>query len=107
MKAALNGVPSLSTLDGWWVEGFVDGVTGWTIPTDERLVDDPAEPRRPPSPCNDVLGSRVLPTYYSEPYGVLPLGRSSIVLNGSFFSAQRMVDEYAGRAYGLGFGFRV
>ena len=31
MKAALNGVPSLSVMDGWWIEGHVEGVTGWAI----------------------------------------------------------------------------
>jgi glycogen phosphorylase len=34
MKAAINGVPSLSILDGWWVEGCLEGVTGWAIGED-------------------------------------------------------------------------
>src|SRR5207302_8667699 len=36
MKAALNGVPSLSIRDGWWVEGHIEGVTGWCIGESRR-----------------------------------------------------------------------
>jgi starch phosphorylase len=47
MKAALNGVPSLSILDGWWVEGCVEGVTGWAIGelrhSGDESVDNPAD----------------------------------------------------------------
>lgn len=102
MKAALNGVPSLSTLDGWWIEGAVDGVTGWTIGSaDEGGPEEAADRGRAADLLYDTLEARVLPTYYKEPTGVLGLGRSAIALNGSFFSAQRMVDEYIRRAYGL------
>src|ERR1019366_5838764 len=40
MKAALNGVPSFSVLDGWWVEGCVEGVTGWAIGSDSKIGGD-------------------------------------------------------------------
>ena len=40
MKAALNGIPSLSILDGWWVEGCVEGVTGWAIGGDDKISGD-------------------------------------------------------------------
>ena len=65
MKAAMNGVPNLSILDGWWPEGCEHGVTGWTIgdPDPRRSVrraDDAA--RRAPR-CYDVLEREVLPAY--------------------------------------------
>jgi starch phosphorylase len=92
MKAALNGVPSLSTLDGWWAEGGIDGLTGWTI------VDAAG-----PDAANrlyDALEEVVVPTYYKDREALVAMGRQAIALNGSFFSADRMVDEYCRRAYG-------
>jgi starch phosphorylase len=93
MKAAVNGVPSLSTLDGWWVEGFVDGVTGWAIDT----AGDGHDADR----LYDLLEETVVPTYYKDRDALVAMGRHAISLNGSFFSAHRMVDEYARRAYAL------
>ncbi|HVC13755.1 MAG TPA: alpha-glucan family phosphorylase [Acidimicrobiales bacterium] len=99
MKAALNGVPSLSTLDGWWLEGCVDGVTGWAIgaPTDERAPTD--EGAEDADRLYRALEGVVVPMYYKDPDALLAIGRNAIALNASFFSAHRMVDEYARRAY--------
>jgi glycogen phosphorylase len=103
MKAALNGVPSLSTLDGWWLEGFVDGVTGWAIGTP-----DAADAERHGAGDDErlyaVLEEVVVPTYYKDRDAMTVMGRHAIALNGSFFSAQRMLDEYARRAYRLATG---
>jgi starch phosphorylase len=44
MKAALNGLPSLSVLDGWWIEGCIEGVTGWSIGTTGSGVGQPPQP---------------------------------------------------------------
>jgi len=104
MKAALNGVPSLSVLDGWWVEGHIEGVTGWaigadlgaavTLPIGDAVVDaaDGAELDR-------VLAEVVAPLYYGRPDDFTAVCRFAIALNGSFFTAQRMVGEYEDRAY--------
>jgi starch phosphorylase len=46
MKAALNGVPSLSVLDGWWIEGHIEGVTGWSIGVENDAAGDPAPESR-------------------------------------------------------------
>ena len=107
MKAALNGVPSLSILDGWWVEGHVEGVTGWAVGPDPGRRGRPAAlaTRRPtgtmrPS-STDVLGEVVAPLYYRRPDAFASVSRSAMALNGSFFTTQRMVREYAARAYGL------
>ena len=96
MKAALNGVPSLSVLDGWWIEGHVEGVTGWSI-------GDSWEPESNPSAeivsLYDKLESAILPMFYHRPHAYAEVMRSAIALNGSFFNAQRMMFQYLKNAY--------
>ncbi len=94
MKAALNGVPSLSVLDGWWVEGHVEGVTGWAI-GDDRELDIAGEAKS----LYDKLEHAILPLYYGKPDGYAEIGRSAISLNGSYFHTQRMVLQYVRNAY--------
>jgi starch phosphorylase len=96
MKAALNGVPSLSTLDGWWLEGWVEGVTGWAI-RDARH--DGGSRAHAAERLYSALEQTVLPAYYEDPAALVAVGRHAIALNGSFFSAHRMADEYLRRAY--------
>ena len=95
MKAALNGVPSLSVLDGWWIEGHVEGVTGWSI-GDSTLDGDQSKD------ANEIyikLERVILPLYYGLPFAYAEVMRSSIALNGSFFNTQRMVGQYVRNAY--------
>jgi starch phosphorylase len=105
MKAALNGVPSLSVLDGWWLEGHVEGVTGWAIGHDGE--GDVAEPesgdRDHAVALYDVLERAVLPTFYRRREEFIDMMRHTIALNGGFFTAQRMLQEYLAKAY-LGTG---
>jgi starch phosphorylase len=100
MKAALNGVPSLSVLDGWWIEGHIEGVTGWSIGEKPRL---PAEPHggEDAELLYQKLESVILPLYYGKRTGYLEIMRHAIALNGSFFNTERMVSEYARQAYRL------
>ncbi len=105
MKAALNGVPSFSVLDGWWVEGHVEGVTGWSIgaPGDDA-VGQATESKMPDLPEDaaslyDKLERVILPLYYRDPTGWAEVMRSSISLNGSLFTAQRMLAQYVAHAY--------
>ena len=97
MKAALNGVPSLSVLDGWWREGHLEGVTGWAVGPRER------HPQRTDEDdahaLYDVLRRRVLPLFAGAPDEWTAVMRSTIAVNGSFFNAQRMLMEYAIHAY--------
>jgi glycogen phosphorylase len=98
MKAALNGVPSLSVLDGWWIEGHIEGVTGWSI--GEHGV--PAEEQDASSHGTllyDKLESVVLPTFYNERDRFIDVMRHCIALNGSFFNTHRMVQQYVLNAY--------
>jgi starch phosphorylase len=96
MKAALNGVPSLSVLDGWWVEGHIEGVTGWAIGGDINDSDDPAEHAER---LYDQLEGTILPRFYRDPDEWTRTMRSAMALNGSFFTTQRMVRQYDDLAY--------
>ncbi len=96
MKAALNGVPSLSILDGWWVEGHVEHVTGWAIGGDGA---EPEDPSRDAASLFDKLEQVILPLYYGKPEAYDKVRRSAIALNGSFFNTQRMVSQYLANAY--------
>jgi len=96
MKAALNGVPSLSILDGWWIEGHVEGVTGWSIGDSWDLESNPSAEV---ASLYDKLESVILPMFYQHPHAYAEVMRSAIALNGSFFNAQRMMLQYLRNAY--------
>jgi starch phosphorylase len=100
MKAALNGVPSLSILDGWWIEGWIEGETGWAI--GETCALDHAHPDRADADAAslyDKLEHVVVPLFLREPGGFADVMRHCISLNGSFFNTQRMVSQYVLKAY--------
>jgi glycogen phosphorylase len=96
MKAALNGVPSFSILDGWWLEGHVEGVTGWAIGDRHDGGIDYSEEV---NSLYDKLEYVILPLYYNDPEAYTEVRRSTIALNGSFFHTQRMVLQYLRNAY--------
>lgn len=101
MKAALNGVPSLSILDGWWVEGHIEGVTGWSIGEPRRSVeqDPPAESNKEAESLYWKLENVILPMFYKEPKAYIQIMQHAIAINGSFFNTQRMVQQYITDAY--------
>jgi starch phosphorylase len=102
MKAALNGVPSLSVLDGWWLEGHVEGVTGWAIGSDSPHPLEPAvDSATHATALYDALERVVLPAFYQRRDAFIDVMRYAIALNGSFFTAQRMLQEYVTKAYNL------
>lgn len=96
MKAALNGVPSLSVLDGWWIEGHAEGATGWAITADSDAAEDSSAES---TSLYNKLEEAILPTFYGRPSRFAEIMRSTIALNGSFFNAQRMVSQYVANAY--------
>ena len=99
MKAALNGVPSFSVLDGWWIEGHVEGVTGWSIgETNGRDNDAEAEVQS----LYKKLEQIILPLFYKDADNFTEVMRSAIAINGSFFNTQRMVFQYLRNAYAPG-----
>ena len=100
MKAAINGVPSLSVLDGWWIEGCIDGVTGWAISNTE----EPAKELPPGSNHEaEILYSRlentIIPMYYHDRSAYMEIMRNTIAINGSFFNTERMISQYVTKAY--------
>jgi starch phosphorylase len=96
MKAALNGVPSLSVLDGWWIEGHVEGVTGWSIGDD---WEPESNPDKETASLYDKLEYVILPMFYGRATAYAAVMRSVIALNASFFNAQRMMLQYLENAY--------
>jgi starch phosphorylase len=101
MKAALNGVPSLSVLDGWWIEGHVEGVTGWSIGQDHErfLGTSAAGDAEHAQALYDKLEFTVIPTYYGHRRSFHEMMRHAIALNASFFNSQRMALQYLYDAY--------
>lgn len=118
MKAALNGVPSLSVLDGWWLEGHVEAVTGWALApataapgsaggSSDRTQCGPADGAAGQSAGDeedaaalyDVLSKEVMAMYYGDPEGFTAVRRSTIAHNAPVFSTERMVEEYRRKVY--------
>ena len=91
MKAALNGVPSLSILDGWWIEGCAENTTGWAIEDGET---EAAEA----SSLYGKLEKNIAPLW-SNPNAWAKLQQHCIGINGTFFNTHRMLSQYLGNAY--------
>ncbi len=98
MKAALNGVPSFSTPDGWWLEGMIENVTGWTIGAEPRLGEQ-RDHGADQAIVYDKLENVVVPMYYRDRARFVSMMQHAIALNGSYFTTQRMMRDYALRAY--------
>jgi starch phosphorylase len=100
MKAALNGVPSLSVLDGWWVEGHLEGMTGWAIGEDEGKTPPQGDREaRDAAALYEKLEKVVLAVFYKERSHYINVMREAIALNGSNFNTQRMLHQYVLHAY--------
>ena len=94
MKAALNGVPSLSVLDGWWIEGCIEGVTGWGV--------DGTDSSQDARSLYDKLENVVLPAFYgskAESTAWIRVMKGAISKNGSYFNSHRMMRRYSTEAY--------
>jgi len=96
MKAALNGVPSLGVLDGWWIEGCVENVTGWAVGDGGEAESDQA---REVASLYDKLERVIAPMFYGRPGEFAQVMRWAIALNGSYYNAQRMMLQYVDNAY--------
>ena len=95
MKAALNGVPSLSILDGWWIEGCLEGTTGWAIGKDSEIQGATADE------ANSLYGklAAITSMFYERPTDYETIMRSAIAINGSFFNSHRMLSQYVTNSY--------
>ena len=99
MKAAHNGVPSLSVLDGWWWEGHVEAFTGWAIGAADRSASAKSTDAEDARELYRLLEQVALPLYYENAARFTELMRSAIALNASFFNTHRMLQEYMIQAY--------
>ena len=93
MKAALNGVPSLSVLDGWWVEGCIEGVTGWAIGKEGDAPDTNGKV------LYDKLEGTVLPLFHRDPTGWTRVMKGAMSKVGAVFTPHRMMRRYAAGTY--------
>ncbi|MFH1649085.1 MAG: alpha-glucan family phosphorylase [Candidatus Woesearchaeota archaeon] len=101
MKAALNGVPQISTLDGWWLEGHIENVTGWSLgPSKEEpgfgtdlTMDDEARD------LYEKLENKIIPVFYGNNEKWIGIMRHCVAINGSFFNTKRMAEQYISNAY--------
>ncbi len=99
MKAAINGVPSFSVLDGWWIEGCIEGVTGWSIGPPDGTAGVSADRGNDAASLYEKLERIVMPLFYHNRDDYLDVMRHAIALNGSFFNTHRMLQQYVLKAY--------
>jgi starch phosphorylase len=99
MKAALNGVPQFSTLDGWWIEGYIEGTTGWAIGDGHKETTAAGDRDRDAASLYQKLEKTILPMFYHNRDAFIEMMCNSIGLNGSFFNTQRMMEQYVVNAY--------
>jgi len=97
MKATHNGIPHFSILDGWWVEGHIDGITGWSIgpKTPDTSYDTKDDARE----LYEKLETTIVPLYYNERDKWIGIMQHSIAINASFFNTHRMVQQYVLNSY--------
>jgi starch phosphorylase len=91
MKAALNGVPSLSILDGWWIEGCAENTTGWAIEDADTEAAEAAS-------LYTKLEKSIAPMY-ANPTAWAAMQRHCIAMNGTFFNTHRMLAQYEINSY--------
>ncbi len=98
MKAAHNGVPQFSTLDGWWLEGHIENITGWAIGP-EKTEDEESDDENDRNDLYNKLETWIIPKFYGDRDNWVRTMRSCIAINASFFNTDRMVQQYVLNAY--------
>ena len=98
MKAAHNGVPQCSTLDGWWLEGCIENITGWSVGP-EKTEHEESDDEIDKNDLYDKLENWIIPKYYNDRDNWIRTMRSCIAINASFFNTNRMIQQYVLNAY--------
>jgi starch phosphorylase len=103
MKAAINGIPNLSILDGWWVEGY-NGANGWAIGDEREFDNHDAQDRFDANSIYQLLEDEIVPLYYDRdrdgtPRGWVEIMRESMRSNAPMFGTRRMIKEYTNELY--------
>ncbi|MEM2112445.1 MAG: alpha-glucan family phosphorylase, partial [Candidatus Bathyarchaeia archaeon] len=100
MKAAHNGVINFSVLDGWWIEGWIEGVTGWAIgPTPEENVSTEERKTRELEDLYGKLEYLIIPLYYGRRDEWIRIMKNSIGKIACHFNSHRMMHRYVTEAY--------
>lgn len=100
MKAAHNGVINYSVLDGWWVEGCVEGLTGWAIgPYPDQKINESERRKRELADLYNKLEYLIIPKFYNERDNWISMMRNSIGKIAYYFNTHRMMRRYATDAY--------
>ncbi len=100
MKAALNGVPNFSVLDGWWIEGHIEGVTGWSIgPAPQGNSIDQNHTDEDVHDLYEKLENTILPLYYEDRPGWIRVMKNAIGKNAYYFNTLVMMRRYVSEAY--------
>ena len=98
MKAAHNGVPQFSTLDGWWLEGCIENITGWAIGS-EKAHEEKSDDETDRNDLYNKLENWIIPKFYNDRDNWIRTMRSCIAINASFFNTNRMIQQYVLNAY--------
>jgi len=98
MKAAHNGVPQFGTLDGWWLEGCIENITGWSIGP-EKTEDQESDDKIDQEDLYRKLEQIIMPKFYHDRENWIRTMRSCIAINASFFNTNRMIQQYVLNAY--------
>lgn len=99
MKAAVNGVPSFSILDGWWLEGHIENFTGWSIGAPVVQGPEGYDCSGDADCLYGKLEKVIVPMYYRDRQAFIRVMYGAIAINGAFFNTQRMVQQYVVKAY--------
>jgi len=99
MKAAVNGVPSFSILDGWWLEGCIENITGWSIADGEMHSTITEINRFDSDNLYKKLQKVIMPMYYQNREAYMEVMRHTISVNASYFNTERMLNQYVTKAY--------
>jgi starch phosphorylase len=100
MKAAHNGVVNFSVLDGWWIEGCVEGLTGWAIgPSPDQAISEEERRKRELGDLYNKLEYLIIPRFYEERDAWINMMKNSIGKVAYYFNTHRMMRRYATDAY--------
>lgn len=104
MKCTINGVMNFSVLDGWWIEGWIEDVTGWAIgPTPSDTDLHSYDESKDALDLYEKLEKKIIPAYYNDKGHWHTMMKNAIAMNGSYFHTHRVVAEYCEKAYGVKF----
>ncbi|MCF7820304.1 MAG: alpha-glucan family phosphorylase [Candidatus Pacebacteria bacterium] len=101
MKASFNAISHLSVLDGWWPEGWIEGVTGWSIGSNSNkaILSDKKTWKKEVDDLYHKIANIIMPMYYEDRSKFIEIMKNAVSLNGSYFNTYRMMQEYMAKVY--------